>query len=135
MKPLIFFPFLIFLNIGFPAYSYSEVLTCYENCTAYYITPPPPFLGGGAPGYPANVTNVTEEIVPDGPTGFALYVSTFLNDATNLLVGFFITEEGPKKIIIGRVVFVLILIAIVLIFIGTFFSYKKVKKYLTPKIR
>ena len=97
----------------------------------------PPYQGGGGYGYPANVTNITNAtIVPAGPkTGFSMYVSAFLNDATNLLVGFFITEEGPERIVVGRVVFFGIIIVIVLMSLGTFFGYKKVKKYLVPKTR
>jgi hypothetical protein len=132
-KPILFFLTLIFLSIGYPAYSYSHILVC-GNSTCGPAYNPPPFQGGGGYGYPANVTNITNEtIVPAGPTGLAMYVSTFLNDASNLLVGFFITEEGPERIVIGRVVFFLILIVIVLMSLGTFFGYKKIKKYLAPK--
>ena len=115
-------------------YAYSPVMLNGNETVSYVITPP--FQGGGGSQYPTNITNQTNEtIVPAGPTGLAMYVSTFLNDASNLLVGFFITEEGPERIVIGRVVFFLILIAIVLMSLGTFFGYKKIKKYLAPKTR
>jgi hypothetical protein len=131
-KPILFFLTLIFLSIGYPAYSYSHILVC-GNSTCGPAYNPPPFQGGGGFG---NITNVTNEtIVPITPTGFAITVTTWLNDFTNLLVSFLITEEGPQKIIVGRVVFFLILIVIVLMSLGTFFGYKKVKKYLVPKTR
>ncbi len=132
-KPFLFFLTLIFISSGFSSYSYSSILVCGNaSCGPAYT--PPPFQGGG--GYGGNVTNETNATaIPITPTGFAITVTTWLNDFTNLLVSFLITEEGPQKIIIGRVVFFAIIVAIVLMSLGMFFGYKKVKKYLVPKSR
>lgn len=125
---------ILFLFFGsafsIPSYSYTTVLSCSGNCSVTVVVVTPPYQGGGGSQYPPNVT---EEIPPIVPTGFAITVTTWLNDFTNMLVSFLITEEGPQKIIIGRVVFFLIIVAIVLMSLGTFFGYKKVRKYLVRK--
>ena len=134
-KPFLFFLTLIFLSSGFSAYSYSSILVCgIASCGPAY-TPPPFQGGGGSGGNISNVTNQTNVTAPIAPTGFAITVSTWLNDFTNLIVSFLITEEGPQKIIIGRVVFFAIIVVSIFLALGIFFGDKKVKKYLAPKTR
>ncbi len=134
MKPILFFLTLLFLSSGFSAYSYSSILIC-GNSTCGPAYNPPPYQGGGGYGYPANVTNITNVTAAGPITGFSINVQAFLNDVTNLIASFIITENGPERIVIGRIVFFAMLLVIALMSVGLFFGYKKVKKYLSPKSR